>query len=224
VVVVETEPNEAEEDGNIEHGADAHVTSKVDEEEEAKDHAKREGNVTDEDSIDTDTEESLDNITDKLEEAIDVFARDGEVDLGKLALSRLTLEVSNDVHDIVADTSKKSEESNPADKTKNGELVAKKKNEEDIDNNEASKSDHEIVPHEDLLSLGEEGAVSEGLSDHLAWALTRAGRSRSSSLGGFLLLLLFFGRSGLLGSGFLSLYFFFRDFLRGYFGIFFRHV
>jgi len=72
------------------------VASEVDEEEEATEHAKREGNVADEDSIDTDTEEGLDEITDELEEAIDVLTRDSKLLVSKLALGFLVLlEVSD---------------------------------------------------------------------------------------------------------------------------------
>jgi len=185
VILIETEPDEAEEDGNIEHTADTHLSRKVDEEEEAKDHTKRERNRADEDSIDTDTEEGLDNISNEFEEAIDVFTRNSELLVSKLAGSFFTLEEANDVHDIEADTSKKSKEGNPADKTKNGEIVAEKKDEEDIDNAEDCKGDHKILPQEDFLSLAEEFALLERLEDHVTGTFTRAGRS--ALLGGFLL-------------------------------------
>jgi len=196
------------------------VTSEVDEEEEAEDHADGEGNATEEDSIDANTKEGLDNITDKLEEAIDVLTGERDVLVSKVALGFLTLEEGNDVHDIENKSGKKSEESDPADETDDGEVVADEEDEEDVDNNEASKRWHEVVPHEDLLGLGEEWALLEGLGDLLPWALTRAGRCslRGLFLGlflGFLSSRSFF----LLGflNGFLRLSF------RGDFRVFFRH-
>jgi len=170
------------------------VASEVDEEEETEDHAKREGDGAEKDSIDADTKEGLDNTRNKVEEAIDVFTRDGELLASKLTLSLLTLEEGDDAHDIEADGSKKSEEEDPADETDNGEVVADKKDEEDVDDAESKKGLHEVSPHEDLLGLAEEFALLEGLADHVARALARAGRG--SSLRGFLL--------GFLSSGLFS--------------------
>jgi len=215
VVVVETEPDEAEEDGSIGKTADAHLSSKVDDEEEAEDHAKRERNGAEEDSIDADTKEGLDNTGDETEEAIDVLTRDSEVLVSKLARSFLTLEELDDAHDIEADGCKKSKEADPADEADDGEVVAEKEDKEDIDNAEDSKGDHEVVPHEDLLGLAEEFALLEGLADHVARAFTRAG-SRGS-LGSLLFLGSFL--SGL-GSGL----FFLGFFCRGILNFFFRHL
>jgi len=208
--VIETEPDEAEEESNVDHGADTHVTSEVDEEEEAKDHAKREGNAADKDSIDTDTEESLDNITNKLEEAVDVLTGDGDVLVSKLAGSVLTLEELDDTKAVDGDTGKESKEGNPAEETKDGELVGEEDDEENVDNAEDKKRGHQVVPHEDLLSLAEELALLEGLGDHVAGALTTA--SRGGSLGslsrGFLLGSFLNGCRLFCGCGFLNLFFF----------------
>jgi len=183
LVVIETEPDEAEEDSNIDHGADAHVASEVDEEEEAEDHAKREGDGPHKDSIDADTEEGLDNGRNKLEETVDLLSRDGDVLVSKLRRSLLTLEVLDNTETVEDEASEESEEGNPADEAKDGEVVAEEDNEEDIDDAEDQKGGHEIVPHEDLLSLAEELALLEGLADHVAGALARAG----GGLGGLLL-------------------------------------
>jgi len=176
MISIETEPDEAEEDSSIEHAADTHVTSKIDDEEEAKDHANRERNRADENSVDTDSKECLNDITNKLEETIDVFSREFKVLISKLTLALLTLEVSNDIHDIEAKGSKKKEEEDPANKTKNSELVAKKNDEENVDNTENKKRLHEILPHEDLLGLSEEFALLKRLADHVTRTSTRARR------------------------------------------------
>jgi len=200
VVVVETEPDEAEEDGSPEHAADAHVASEVDEEEEAEDHADGEGNGADEDSVHTNSKEGLDDRGNKLEETVDVLTRELEVLVGEIALALLALEVGDDIHDVEAKGGKKSEEEDPADEADDGELVADEKDEEHVDNAEDKKGLHEIVPHEDLLGLAEEVRLLKGLADHLAGATTRA----SSSLG-LLLLGSFLLSLGLLsGCGFLD--------------------
>jgi len=195
LVVIETEPDEAEEDGTIEHAAHAEVASKVDDEEEAKEHAQREHDVPDKDGIDGDGDEDLDERLDKIEEAVDVLGGDLEVLIGKVGLGVLvTLEVGNDAHDIEAKASDGGEESDPAEEAKNSELVADEDKEENVDGAEDSKRRHEVLPHEDLLHLTKELALLEGLADHLARALTRA---RRGSLGRLLLLLLLL--NGLLG-------------------------
>jgi len=182
VVTIETEPDEAEEDGNIEHAADAPVASEVDEDEEATNHAKREDDVIHKDSIDADTKEGLKKRLDKIKETIDVLLRERDVLALKVGLGLLTLEVSDDAHDIEAEASKKKEESNPADEAKDGEVVAKKKNEENVDGAEDDKRLDEILPKENLLHIVEELALLERLADHLARALTRARGSRSGLL------------------------------------------
>jgi len=164
------------------------VTSEVDDEEEAKDHADREDNILNKDSIDANTKEGLEDFLNKIKQAIDNL--NGKRDLldGDLGLLVLTiLEVGNNTHAIHGESSKKSKECNPADKAKDSEIVADKENKEDIDGTENSKGLHEILPHEDLLELLEELALLEGLSDHLAGAFARArgSGSRLFSLGLF---------------------------------------
>jgi len=187
------------------------VTSKIDEDKEGTKHAKRENDVLNKDSIDADLKESNKDGLDKIEETVDVLGGELNLVLGNHGFrSFLLLEVSNNTHDISAKSSKGGEESNPADEAKDGEVVAKKKNKEDIDSAEDSKGLDEIIPKEDFLHLTEERTLLEGLADHLARALTRAGRSG---------LLLFLGSFLLLG-GFLLL----RGFLNGcglFYGLFF---
>jgi hypothetical protein len=188
------------------------VTSEVDDEEEAKDHAKRERNRADEDSVDTNSKEGLDNSGNKLEETVDVFTRELKVLVGELALGILTLEVGDDMHDIEDKSSKKGKEEDPADETDDGEIVAEKNEEEGVNNAENKKRLHEILPHEDLLGLAKEFALLEGLADHVARAATRA--RRGSRLGLLLSRSFFLGFFS--GGGFL-------DRSSGLFNLFFRH-
>jgi len=220
VVTIETEPDEAEEDTSIEHTSNTPLASKIDEDEEATEHAKRENDVLYKDSIEADLKEGNEDRLSKIKETIDVLNGEFNLLTSKKRILLLTLEVSDNTHDIEDKSSDGGEESNPADKTKDGEVVAEKKDEENIDSAEDSEGLDEIIPKEDGLHLTEEFALLEGLADHLARALTRAG---GSSLG---LLLL----SGLLlRSGFLSLGFLLDGFLGlGFFNrglnFFFRHV
>jgi len=217
LVVIETEPDEGEEDEAVDHAAHAEVASKVDDEEEAADHTKGEDDVPDKDGVDADSKEDLKDGLDEIEEAVDVLGGDLEVLVSKLGRSVLVLEVGDDAHDIDAKTSDEKEEGDPAEEAKSGELVADEDKEEDVDGAEDCKRDHEVLPHEDLLHLTEEFALLEGLLDHLPRVLTRGSGGSLLLLSGLLLLR---GRSGFLLSGLLLL----DDFGCGFVDLFFRHL
>lgn len=221
-VVIERAPAEEEEDEEVGDPSDIELLEDKGKDEAARDEADREEDIADKDDVTDEGNESLDDASHELEEALEVLVVLGDVELGELGLLLLALlEVGDDTLDVKDEGGEESKEGHKEDNSQEVVLVAENKSGDDVDNDKGDGRVDEVGPVEDVVDLLEGLDVLEGSLEGLDGALpVKVALAATLALGGLSCRLGCGLRSCFgLGCGFLDLLL-----LNGCLNFLFRHV